>query len=60
MTWYGSGTVGPFDLALAELALALDDPATARHHLDAAWHAIGRLRAVVFEPELRQLEARLG
>ena len=60
MTWYGSGTVGPFDLALAELALALDDRATVRHHLDLAWQVVGRLRAVVFEPELRQLEARLG
>lgn len=55
MTWYGSGTVGPFDQALAELALALGDLDSARQHRDAAQRCLDRLQAVVYQPDLDQV-----
>jgi DNA-binding SARP family transcriptional activator len=59
MTWYGSGTVGPIDLALAELALAVGDRPSARTHAGAARAIVTRLRAVVFFPDLDRLDDRL-
>lgn len=58
-SWYGSGTVGPFDLALAELELALGNVASARTHLEAAQKAVDRLGAVVFRPDLDEIRDRL-
>jgi hypothetical protein len=60
MTWYGSGTVGPFDLALAELALTAGDRGSAAHHLAVARSVVGRLGARVYEPDLDRLDARLA
>jgi hypothetical protein len=59
MTWYGSGTVGPFDLALAELALAIGDRSAALSYEAAAKLIVGRLRAVVYQPDLDRLAAQL-
>jgi DNA-binding SARP family transcriptional activator len=59
-TWIGSYTVGPFDLALAEMALTLGDRAAARRYLDGAQRSIHRLGAKVFQRELDELAARLG
>lgn len=52
MTWIGSCTVGPFDVALAELALADGDVAGAARHLASAQHIVDRLRAPVFQSDL--------
>ena len=60
MTWYGSGTVGPFDLALAELAEVQGDIAKARHHAGVAQRTVDRLAARVFQPDLDRLSARLA
>lgn len=60
VTWIGSCTVGPFDLALAELALAAGDRAGAGVHLERARRAVERLRAPVFEPDLDRVAAALG
>jgi hypothetical protein len=59
MTWYGSGTVGPFDLALTELALAIGDRPAALRYEASAKRIVGRLRAVVYQPDLDRLAARL-
>lgn len=58
-SWYGSGTVGPFDLALAELALAAGDRNTARLHIDAAQTQIDRIGATVYRPDLDSIRAQL-
>ncbi len=59
-TWWGAGTVGPFDLALAELAVARGDLASARHHHEVASRAVAALGAVVYQPDLDALAAALG
>jgi hypothetical protein len=59
MTWYGSGTVGPIDLALAELALAAGDLPAALRFEAAAKRIVARLRAVVYQPDLDHLATRL-
>lgn len=59
MTWIGSFTVGPFDVALTELAMAAGDPEGAAQHLaDAQW-CVDRLQAVVYQPDLDRLRAAL-
>ena len=60
MAWMGHGIVGPIDLALAELQLALGDPDAARQHLRLAERIVWRLHAPVFQPELAGLRERLG
>lgn len=51
-SWYGSGTVGPFDLALAELAAAIGETDRAARHLEVAQRLVDRIGAVVFQPDL--------
>lgn len=51
-TWYGAGTVGPYDLALAEIAIALDEIDVAAHHLVKAQSAVTAIGAKVFQPDL--------
>jgi DNA-binding SARP family transcriptional activator len=58
-TWFGAGTVGPFDLALAELALAAGDRDLAQHHLAVARRAVTAIGAVVFQPDLDAVRAAL-
>lgn len=58
-SWYGSGTVGPFDLALADLTLALGDRAGALGYIDSAERLVRRLGAVVFQPEIDEARSRL-
>jgi DNA-binding SARP family transcriptional activator/tetratricopeptide (TPR) repeat protein len=60
MTWTGSQTVGPFDLALAELSLVLGRPEEARAHLATAQRLCDRLQARVYQPELDAVAAQLG
>ena len=59
-TWVGSMTVGPFDLALAELHLVLGRPDEARAHLATAQRLCDRLQAWVYQPELDALAAKLA
>jgi hypothetical protein len=59
MTWVGSCTVGSFDVALAELALAHDDADAARHHLVVARRSITLLGARVYEPDLDRIAGRI-
>jgi DNA-binding SARP family transcriptional activator len=59
MTWYGSGTVGPFDQALGELALEAGDVDAARRHRDAAQRCLDRLRAPVYQPDVDRLSERI-
>ena len=59
MTWFGSSTVGPFDLALAELALALGQLDEASRYLGGARTSIDRLNAAVFRPDLDRLASLL-
>ena len=60
MTWIGSQTVGPIDLALGELCLAAGNIEGARHHLALARRSIDLLGAVVYRPELERLAGRLA
>lgn len=59
-TWYGAGTVGPYDLALAEVALALDDRRAAEHHLASAQRSVTALGARVFQPDLDAVAVALA
>ena len=59
MAWMGSGIVGPIDLALAELQLAMGDHAAAATHLAGAHRVVRQLHAPAFEPELADLRSRL-
>jgi len=59
MAWMGTGVVGPIDLALAELRLAMGDAAAAADHLAGADRLVRQLHAPVFEPELADLRERL-
>lgn len=60
MAWMGHGIVGPMDLALAELYLALGQPDAAAGHLATAQRLVRQLHAPVFEAELASLRARLA
>lgn len=60
MTWIGSTTVGPFGLALAELAITTGDLPAAQTHLQHAQRAVDRLRAVVFQPDINDIRSRIG
>ena len=60
MGWMGSGIIGPIDLALGELQLAIGDAAAAAEHLLAAERQVRLLHAPVFEPQLASLADRLG
>ena len=60
MTWIGSTTVGPFGLALAELAITTGELATAEAHLQHAQRAVDRLRAVVFQPDIDDIRRRIA
>ncbi len=60
VTWFGSGSVGPFDVALAELELARGDHTAARAARDRAQHLVDRLRAPVFQPDIDAISARLA
>lgn len=60
MTWMGSTTIGPFDVALAELALAMGDVAAAENYLVSARRCVTRLRALVYEPDLARIAARIA
>ena len=59
MTWVGSCTVGPFDVALAELALAMGKSDDARRYLESARRCVQRLHASVYEPDLDAIAATL-
>ena len=59
MTWIGSCTVGAFDVALAELALARNDADAARRHLAVARQSIILLGARVYEPDLDHIASRI-
>jgi len=58
-TWVGSTTVGPFDLALAELSLALDDLDAAERHIASLERGICLLGADVFRPDLDHLRGEI-
>jgi DNA-binding SARP family transcriptional activator len=58
-TWYGAGTVGPYDLALAELALAAGDRGLAQQHLVVAQRVVTEIGAVVFQPDLDAIGAAI-
>lgn len=60
MAWMGSGILGPIDLVLGELQLALGDATAAAEHLAAAERSVQALHAPVFEPELVALRSRLA
>lgn len=60
MTWIGSCTVGPFDVALAELALVEGDRDRAARYLASAQRMVDRLRAPVFQPDLDRIGLELG
>lgn len=59
MAWMGSGIVGPIELALAELQLAMGNATAAAEHLAGAQRLVRQLHAPVFEPELADLRERL-
>ncbi len=56
-TWVGSATVGPFDLALTELSLALGDIADAKRYLVSLERCVDRLGAEVYRPDVERLRA---
>jgi DNA-binding SARP family transcriptional activator len=60
VSWVSSTTAGPFDLALAELALAAGDTAATGRHLDGLRHSIDRLGAELYRPDLDRLTAALA
>lgn len=60
MTWLSSCTIGPFDLALSELALVRHDIDAARHHHAIAQRCIDRLQATAFQSELDALAAKIA
>ena len=55
MTWIGSCTVGPFDQALAELAVASGDDAAALRFAGNAQRLLHRLQASVYQPDLDEV-----
>ena len=55
MTWIGSCTVGPFDQALAELAVASGDDAAALQFAGNAQRLLHRLQASVYQPDLDEV-----
>ncbi|MCZ7528232.1 MAG: AAA family ATPase [Acidimicrobiia bacterium] len=57
MSWFGTGTYGPIDQVLGELARAMGDSSGAREHFDAATRIARRLDAPVFAA---RAEVRLG
>lgn len=59
MTWVGSCTVGSFDVALAELALARNDLDAARHHLEIARRSTTLLGARVYQADLDDIADRV-
>lgn len=60
VSWVSSTTAGPFDLPLAELALASRDIAGAHRHLAGVRHTIDRLGAELYRPDLDRLTAALA
>jgi DNA-binding SARP family transcriptional activator len=60
VSWVSSTTAGPFDLPLAELALAAGDLDAARRHLDGVRHTIDRLGAELYRPDLDRLTADIA
>jgi hypothetical protein len=60
MTWIGSCSVGPFDIALAELSLAQGDLLGAAEYLARTKRIVDRLGAVVYQPDLDQIAAALA
>ena len=60
VSWVSSTSAGPFDLALAELAIAAGDAAAATGHLDGLRHSIDRLGAELYRPDLDRLTAALS
>ena len=59
MTWIGSCTVGPFDQALAELAVASGDDAAALEFAGSAQRLLHRLQASVYQADLDEVVSRL-
>lgn len=59
MTWVGSCTVGPFDLALAELHLTIGDRPGGARHVARARRCVERLGAEVYAADLAALDDRL-
>lgn len=59
MAWMGHGIVGPIDLAVAELQLAMGNADAAQQHLALAEQTVWRLHAPVFRPELAAFSASL-
>jgi tetratricopeptide (TPR) repeat protein len=60
MVWIGHTTFGPIDLALAELAITLDDRNLALSHAKQARSVCDRLYAPAYRLELDQLDQRLS
>ncbi|MGB8857600.1 MAG: hypothetical protein WCC60_00010, partial [Ilumatobacteraceae bacterium] len=60
MAWMGSGILGPIDVALGELSLAMGRHDDARVHVQGAQRLVRALHAPVFEPALKSLHARLA
>jgi len=58
-SWIGSTTVGPFDLGLAELSLALDDLDAAARHVASFGRCVDLLGADVFRPDLDRVCAEI-
>lgn len=58
-TWIGSITVGPFDLALAELALALGEIDAAGHHVASLERCVELVGATVYEPDVVRLRREI-
>lgn len=60
MSWYGAGSVGPIDLALAEVDVLTGDVDRAVHHAEIARRLVDRLGARVYDDDLRRLDSSLG
>lgn len=59
-TWISSTTTGPYDLALAELAVVLGEQEAATRHIAGLARGIARTGAEVYRPDLERLRSLVG